>query len=42
MVKLLDGIGIYSVLITFSDKATMSAFCRPWVKSIKDEEALAK
>ncbi len=42
MVKLLDGIGIQNVAITFSDKAKMSAFCKPWVRSIKVEEALAK
>jgi len=42
MVKLLDGIGIQNVAITFDDKAKMSAFCKPWVRSIKVEEAMAK
>ena len=38
MVKLLDGIGIQKVAITFSDKAKMSAFWKPWVKSIQEKE----
>lgn len=38
MVRLLDGNGIEFVAITFNDKGTMSAFYKPWKKSIKEKE----
>ena len=39
MVKLLDGFGIKKVVITFNDEDAMSAFCKPWVRSIQEKEA---
>ncbi len=39
MVKLLEGLGIQKVVITFNDEDAMNAFCKPWVKSIEEKEA---
>ncbi len=38
--KLLEGLGIQKVVITFNDKDAMKAFfCKSWVRSIQEKEA---